>query len=302
MGCNLRVWGLCEALFWKNLNWKKLNLEWTWISYQETLRWREMHAWIWTHLLAEHSCEQECEPCGATSALWVHTKQWHAWIITLRKHSWHIQNLCKDCSKRDIYWKHLAEAITFVPWSSSTAIADAEVLHMKPFFSQPGLLLLPRLRGGITSAENGDNGMLYAKRQCRGRATMDGKWSQQPEITRVMGRTGSSLGSAVQLCWWERELLLGTGLFGFSCYFSMIWDVDTVWFCPYVCCQVLQPDVQLWDIKRGKGDLREVVPMLSNTAPPVPGVAKVAPGYGIFSLITLWEGSEFPNKCLVRSI
>lgn len=84
------------------------------------------------------------------------------------------------------------------------------------FFSQPGLLLLPRLRGGITSAENGDNGMLYAKRQCRGRATMDGKWSQQPEITRVMGRTGSSLRSAVQLCWWECELLLGTGLFGFS--------------------------------------------------------------------------------------
>lgn len=80
-------------------------------------------------------------------------------------------------------------------WFSNTAIADAEVLHMEPFFPQSGLLLLPRLRRGITSAENGDNGMLYAKRQCRGRATMDGKWSQQPEITRVMGRTGNSLGS-----------------------------------------------------------------------------------------------------------
>lgn len=118
------------------------------------------------------------------------------WIITLRKHRWHGQNLYRDCSKGDIYCKHVGEAITFVTWLSSTAIADAEVPHMKPFiFSQSRLLLLPRLSKGITSAENGDNGMLYAKRECRGRATMDGKWSQQPEITQVMGRTGSSLGS-----------------------------------------------------------------------------------------------------------
>lgn len=39
-----------------------------------------------------------------------------------------------------------------------------------------------------------DNGMLYAKSECRVGATMDGKWSQQLEITRVVGRTGSSLG------------------------------------------------------------------------------------------------------------
>lgn len=39
-----------------------------------------------------------------------------------------------------------------------------------------------------------DNGMLYAKSECRVGATVDGKWSQQPEITRVVVRTGSSLG------------------------------------------------------------------------------------------------------------
>lgn len=190
MGCNLRVWGLCEVLLCKNLNWKKLNLGWTWISYQETSYWREMHAWIWTHLLAEHSCKQECEPCGATSALRVMT-----WIITLRKHWLHVQNICKDCSKGDIYWKHLGEAITFVTWFSNTANSRCRGAPHGALFSQSGLLLLPRLRRGITSAENGNNGMLYAKRECRGRATMDGKWSQQAEITRVMGRTGSSLGS-----------------------------------------------------------------------------------------------------------
>lgn len=120
------------------------------------------------------------------------------WILTQRKHRWHIQNLCKDCSKSDIYWKHLGEAVTFVTWFSNTVIADAEVLHVKPFFSQPGLLLLPRIRKSITSAGNGDNGMLYAKRECRVRATMDGKWSQQPEITGVIGRTGP--GITVELC------------------------------------------------------------------------------------------------------
>lgn len=161
-----------------------------------------MHAWIWIHLLVEHSCTQECVPCGHSSALPVHTKQWRG-IVSLRKHRWHIQNVCKVNSKRAIYWT--ASGWNSLPpgcvWlsarASNTAISRCRGAPREVFFSHHfwWLLLLPRLRKDLTSAGNGDNGMLYAKRECRVRATMDGKWSQQPEITRVIVRTGSSLGS-----------------------------------------------------------------------------------------------------------
>lgn len=152
----------------------------------------------------DHSCKQECVPCGDSSTIPVLTKQWHG-ILSLRKYRWHIPNHCKDSSKCAICWTGSSKGVTsccvwLSAWSSNTAINRGRSAPREAglFFSQHHfwwLLLLPRLRKDITSAENRDNGMLYAKRERRVRATMDGKWSQQPEITWAVGRTGSSLGS-----------------------------------------------------------------------------------------------------------
>ena len=141
-------------------------------------------------------------PWGDSSALPVHTKQWHG-IISLRKERWRIQNHCKDSSKCAICWSasgwsnHLHGSVRLSAQSSNAAIIRCRGAPREVFLSQHHfwwLLLLPRLRKDFTSAANGDNGMLYAKRECRVRAAMDGKWSQQPEMTRVIGRAGSSRG------------------------------------------------------------------------------------------------------------
>lgn len=137
-------WGLCKVPFF-NLNWKSLNLGWTRISDQKTSHWREVHAWIWTHLLLEHSCKHRCVPCGDSSALPAHTKQWHG-IVSLRKHRWHIQNYCKNSSKCAICWTASGRSHPHAMYSSlhgpaTQQLAEVEVLHVKClFFTTPFLM------------------------------------------------------------------------------------------------------------------------------------------------------------------
>lgn len=179
-----------------------------------------MQVWIWTHLLLEHSRKQECVCCGDSSALAICTKQCHG-IVSLQKHRSRIQRL-EDGSQRTVCWTVAGwrSLPGGYPWlsarSCSAAVNDSRCVGVKQIFSQHPfwlLLLLPRLRKGMTSAENGDNEMLHAKRECRVRAAMDGKWCQQPEITRVVGGTGSSSGSQLSSAngnacfnFWQRYL------------------------------------------------------------------------------------------------
>lgn len=170
------------------------------------------------------------------------------------------------------------------------------------FFSQHHFwwpLLLPRLRKDITSAENGDNRVLYAKRECRVRATMDGKWSQQPEVTWVIGRTGSSLGLQSSspngnMCFnLEQCYLAFTAI---SAWFAIQTRYDSalkklcVSWGAYVWCQIV-------GCYKRKDDVREVVQMHSDTRPPTPGVVEVAPWHGTSFLVILREGLEFHSNC-----
>lgn len=141
MGCNLRVLRAPSKVPFLNLNWNSLNLGWTQISYQKTSPWREVQAWIWTDLLAEHSYEQECVYCGDSSALPVHTKQSRG-IIPLTRHRWHIQNLCEDSSDCAVWWtasgwsSHPCGCVWLSAWSSNAAISRCRGAPHEAFLLQ----------------------------------------------------------------------------------------------------------------------------------------------------------------------